>query len=49
MQTFFCYVLAFGFVDNITTKREYRFLSKFLNYIKFENRADENKIEGVLL
>ena len=41
MQTFLRYDLASGFVDNITTKREYRLLSKFLNYIKFENKADD--------
>lgn len=41
MQTFLRYDLASGFVDNITTKREYRLLSKFLNYIKFENKAND--------
>ena len=41
MQTFLRYDLASGFVDNITKKREYRLLSKFLNYIKFENKADD--------
>lgn len=41
MQTFLSYDLASGFFDNITTKREYRLLSKFLDYIKFENITDD--------
>lgn len=41
IQTFLSYDLASGFFDNITTKREYRLLSKFLDYIKFENITDD--------
>ena len=41
MQTFLKYNLASGFYSDIETERENRFLSKFLSYIKFENKVDD--------
>lgn len=40
MQTFLRYDLASGFFGDITTKREYRLLSKFLDHIKFETEMN---------
>lgn len=40
MQTFLRYDLTSGFFSDITTKREYRLLSRFLDYIKFETEMN---------
>ena len=41
MQTFLSYNWASGFFSDIETEREDRLLSKFLSYIKFENKVDD--------
>lgn len=41
MQTFLEYDLASGFFDDIKTIREFRLLSKLLDYIKFENEMND--------